>query len=102
MDEERLLIADLVLCEVLQGLRDEAEAAAVEASLRRFEPVELGGHDIAVKAAANYRLLRSAGITVRKTIDLIIGTWCAQNGHGLLHDDRDFDLMAPHIGLRVV
>jgi len=46
--------------------------------------------------------LRDRGVTVRKTVDLIIATFCVERDHSLLHDDRDFDLMAPHIGLMVL
>jgi predicted nucleic acid-binding protein len=95
-----LLIGDLILCEVLQGLRIEAQARLVERSLRRFEAVSLIDAELAVKAAANYRFLRRRGITVRKTIDLIIGTFCIERGHLLLHSDRDFAPMESLLGLQ--
>jgi predicted nucleic acid-binding protein len=97
---EPLLVGDLILCEVLQGLRSDAEAKLVERALRRFDLVAMLDPDLAIRAAANYRLLRAKGITVRKTIDLIIGTFCIEKGHALLHDDRDFDAMQHHLGLR--
>jgi predicted nucleic acid-binding protein len=97
-----LLIGDLVLCEVLQGFRSEAEAQLVERSLRRYEAVALSSPDLAVQAAANYRFLRSHGITIRKTIDVIIGTFCIERGHALLHADRDFEPMERLLGLRTV
>lgn len=91
----------MILLEVLQGARDEAHAARIERNLRRY-PVAamLDGH-LAVRAAHNHRSLRERGITVRKTIDMIIGTFCIQGGHRLLHEDRDFDAMARRLGLRV-
>jgi predicted nucleic acid-binding protein len=95
-----LLIGDLILCEVLQGFRSEAQARLVERSLRRFEAVSLIDPELAVKAASNYRLLRRRGITVRKTIDLIIGTYCIERGHLLLHSDRDFAPMESFLGLQ--
>jgi predicted nucleic acid-binding protein len=95
-----LLIGDLILCEVLQGLRIEAQARLVERSLRRFEAVSLIDPELAVKAAANYRFLRRRGITVRKTIDLIIGTFCIERGHLLLHSDRDFAPIESLLGLQ--
>ena len=95
-----LLIGDLILCEVLQGFRTEAQARLVDRSLRRFEAVSLIDPELAVKAAANYRFLRSRGITVRKTIDLIIGTFCIERGHLLLHSDRDFAPMESLLGLQ--
>jgi hypothetical protein len=59
----------------------------------------MGGFSIALKSSSNYRLLRSKGITIRKTIDVIIGSYCAENNIGLIHNDRDFLLMSPYIGL---
>jgi predicted nucleic acid-binding protein len=97
-----LLVGDLILCEVLQGLRSDREARLVERALRRFEIVSLLDADLAVKAAANYRSLRAHGITVRKTIDIIIGSFCIERGHMLLHDDRDFAPMVRLLGLRVI
>ena len=95
-----LLVGDLILCEVLQGLRTEREARLVERALRRFAIVSLLDPDLAVKAAANYRSLRTRGVTIRKTVDLIIGTFCIERGHVLLHDDRDFEPMVRFLGLR--
>ena len=95
-----LLIGDLILCEVLQGFRIEAEAKLVERSLSRFEAVSLIDPELAVKAAANYRFLRRRGITVRKTIDVIIATYCIERGHSLLHSDRDFAPMERLLGLQ--
>ena len=97
-----LLIGDLILLEVLQGFRNEAQAKLVERSLRRFEAVALLDPDLAVKAAANYRFLRRRGITIRKTIDLVIGTFCIERGHTLLHSDRDFGPMERLLGLSII
>ncbi len=97
-----ILIGDLILCEVLQGLQTEAQAKLVERSLGRFEPVSLLDPPLAVKTAANYRFLRRQGITVRKTIDLIIGTFCVERGHSLLHSDRDFEPMERFLGLQTI
>ena len=96
---EEIIVGDLMLCVVLQGLDSERAARAVEALLRRFEIVSMGGEAIAVAAAANFRSLRRRGITVRKTIDLLIGTWCIENHRPLLHNDSDFQPMARHLGL---
>jgi predicted nucleic acid-binding protein len=85
--EGDILVGDLILCEVLQGLRSEAEAIIVEATLRKFTMASLLDPDLAVAVAANYRQLRKFGITIRKTIDLIIGTFCIERGHALLHSD---------------
>jgi predicted nucleic acid-binding protein len=99
---EPLLVGDLILLEVLQGLGSEREALRVEAALRRFDLAPMLDPDLAARAAANYRRLRSLGVTLRKTIDLIIGTFCIEKGHALLHDDRDFEPMTRHLGLRAV
>jgi predicted nucleic acid-binding protein len=94
-----IIIGDLILCEVLQGLDNEREAREVEALLRRFQIVSMAGDLIAVAAARNFRSLRRRGITIRKTIDLLIGTWCIENRRPLLHNDKDFHPMALHLGL---
>jgi predicted nucleic acid-binding protein len=95
-----LLIGDLILCEVLQGFRNEAQARLVERSLSRFEAVPLIDPELAVKAAANYRVLRRRGITVRKTIDVIIATYCIERGHSLMHSNPDFAPMERLLGLQ--
>ena len=102
VQREQLLVADLILCEVLRGVRSETMALEVEASLRRFDIVSVCDPDIAVTAASNYRFLRSRGITIRTAVDLIIGTFCIERGHTLLHSDRDFAPMERHLGLRAV
>jgi predicted nucleic acid-binding protein len=94
-----IAIGDLMLCEVLQGLANEREAAEVEGYLRRFDIVPMAGDAIAVTAARNFRALRARGVTVRKTIDLFIGTWCMAHRVPLLHNDRDFAPMVRHLGL---
>jgi predicted nucleic acid-binding protein len=96
---DEIIVGDLVLCEVLQGLDDERAAQEVEALLRRFEIVSMAGDAIAVAAARNFRTLRGRGITIRKTIDLLIGTWCIENRKPLLHNDKDFRPMTLHLGL---
>ena len=94
-----IIVGDLMLCEVLQGLGSERDARQVETLLRRFEIVPMAGEAIAVSAARNFRSLRRHGITIRKTIDLLIGTWCIENRRPLLHNDSDFRPMARHLGL---
>ncbi len=98
---EPLLIGDLILLEILQGARDEAHASQIEHGLRQFFVVALLDDELATCAARNYRLLRSKGVTIRKTADLVIGTFCIERGHRLLHDDRDFAPMVEHLGLMV-
>jgi len=101
ISSEELLVGDLILCEVLQGLRTDAEARLVEEALREFELVSLVDVELAVKAAANYRFLRSRGYTVRRTIDLVSGTFCIEQG-SLLHGNRDFAPMERFLGLRTI
>jgi predicted nucleic acid-binding protein len=101
-DSDQILIGDLILLEIVQGARDDGHAAALEAALRRFAIVPFLGEDLALRAAGNYRRLRALGVTLRKTADLIIGTFCIEGGHRLLHNDRDFAPMAQHLGLRIV
>lgn len=98
---EPLLIGDLILLEVLQGARDEAHAVRIERGLRRYAIVPLLDADLAPRAARNYRKLRELGITIRKTADVVIGTFCIEHHHSLLHDDRDFAPMEEHLGLMV-
>jgi predicted nucleic acid-binding protein len=98
---EPLLVGDLILLEVLQGARDEAQAARIERALRQYAIVPLLDDDLASRAARNYRRLRGLGITIRKTADIIIGTFCIEHRHALLHDDRDFLPMEQHLGLKV-
>lgn len=100
--QEPLLIGDLIMLEVLQGARSEAHAARIERALRQYIIVPLLDSDLAPKAARNYRRLRELGITVRKTADIIIGTFCIENRYALLHDDRDFFPMQKHLGLKTV
>ena len=97
-----IIVGDLMLCEVLQGLTSDREAREVEGYLRRFDIAAMGGEAIAIAAARNFRELRGRGATVRKTIDLLIGTWCIEHRVPLLHNDRDFVPMAQHLGLQEV
>jgi predicted nucleic acid-binding protein len=98
----RLAIGDLILMEVLQGFADEREFNQARKMLTSLMAVELGGLEIAIQAAKNFRALRRIGLTVRKTIDTVIATRCIESGYDLLHCDRDFDPFAKHLGLRVV
>ncbi|MGD0799196.1 MAG: PIN domain nuclease [Acidobacteriaceae bacterium] len=95
-------LTDLILCEVLQGIRDPGAFVHVQRRLSTCPVFNTGGQDLAVAAAGNYRRLRTRGITVRKTIDCLIATFCIAEGHALLHNDRDFDPFEEFLGLRVV
>ncbi|MCQ4634301.1 PIN domain nuclease [Shinella sp. CPCC 100929] len=100
-DPAEIILGDIVMLEILQGAVSDSNAANIQKRLAMFGVVALLSPEIAVKAAANLRKLRSKGITIRKTADLIIGTYCMEHGHSLLHADRDFNPMAEHLGLRI-
>jgi predicted nucleic acid-binding protein len=102
LGHEPMAIGDLILTQVLQGLAGETGFNQARKMLTSLDVVELGGPEIAVQAAKNFRTLRHLGVTVRKTIDTVIATRCIESGYDLLHNDRDFDPFAQHLGLRVV
>ena len=102
LGNQRLGLTDLIFCEVLQGIRSDAAFLEVQRYLERFFIFKSGGTRLAIASAQNYRYLRGHGITVRKTIDCLIASFCIEAGHELLHRDRDFDAFEAHLGLRVV
>lgn len=102
LNQQRLGLTDLILCEILQGIRTESAFSQIRRDLSRFEVFDTGGEVLAVTSAKNYRLLRSHGHTIRKTIDCLIATFCLAKGHSLLHRDHDFDPFEKHFGLRVI
>lgn len=102
LERQRLALTDIILCEILQGVRGELQATQVHKELRKFEILTMGGEDLTVAAAANYRKLRARGHTVRKTVDCLIASFCMLNGHTLLHNDRDFDPFERLLGLLVI
>lgn len=97
---EPLAVGDLILTEVLQGTTSERDFNKVLSLFGHLDMVTLGGPEVAVEAARNFRRLRNKGIAVRKTIDCIIATRCLMDGLTLLHSDRDFDPFVAHLGLR--
>ena len=99
---EPLAIGDLILAEVLQGFSNTRDFNSGKELLLSLSVIDIGGRDIAIHAAKNFRSLHSLGVTIRKTIDTLIATRCIEDGHLLLHDDRDFDPFARHLGLREV
>jgi len=102
LDRQRLGLTDIILCEVLQGVRDDVVAKEVERRLLNLEVFDTGGVAVAREAARNYRALRSRGHTVRKTIDCLIATFCLRGQHSLLHRDRDFDPFEKFLELSVI
>jgi len=99
---EGLVVGDLMLAEVLQGFKDDKGFNEAKRMLGQLEQVIVGGFDIAVEAARNYRRLRGLGVTIRGTVDVLIATRCIAGGFKLLHSDRDFDAFEQHLSLRVV
>jgi predicted nucleic acid-binding protein len=102
LTEQRFGLTDIILCEILQGIREDATFRQVQRELFNFEIFPTGGVELAVASAKNYRTLRSRGTTVRKTIDYLIATFCLTEGYSLLHRDRDFGAFERHLGLRVI
>jgi predicted nucleic acid-binding protein len=102
LSDKPIGLTDLILCEVLQGVRDDEAFRRTYLRLTSLPIPNCGGVEIAIAAAENYRILRAKGITARKTIDCLIATFCIRGGHDLLHRDRDFDPFETHLGLRVI
>lgn len=101
LGNELIVVGDLILAEVLQGFERAADYRKAKSLLEYLEFREMLGRDVALASADNYRKLRQQGITIRKTIDMLIGTYCILNRLPLLHRDRDFEPMAQHLGLLV-
>lgn len=95
-----VVIGDLILTEVIQGFKSDKDYETARTILADLPFRQMGGYNVAIQSAQNYRPLRKAGVTVRKTIDIIIATFCIMEGLTLLHDDRDFDLMESHFSLK--
>ena len=97
-----ILVGDLILTEVLQGFKSNKDFEMAKQALERFQLREMVGKDIALRSAENYRRLRKSGVTVRKTIDVVIASFCIENNVALLHSDRDFDPMEDILGLMIL
>ena len=100
LSREPVAVGDLILTEVLQGFGSERDFNEAKRLLTSLLVVELGGRDIAIQAARNFRILRAQGVTIRKTINTVIAIRCIESGFTLLHSDRDFDPFVQHLGLR--
>ena len=96
-----IIMGDLILTEVLQGFKSDMDYETAKNYLDKLPFRQMGGYNVAIQSAQNYRKLRKVGVTVRKTIDIIIATFCIIEGLTLLHDDRDFDPIASHFPLKV-
>jgi predicted nucleic acid-binding protein len=102
LGEEIVLVGDMILAEVLQGFRSDRDFDRAREALVRFPQVRLLDPELAIQSARNFRKLRRKGITVRKTIDCFIATYCIETGTPLLHADRDFEPFEMHLGLKTV
>ena len=100
LGNELLAVGDLILTEVLQGFRHDRDYDIAKDLLTSLSIFDLLGKDLAIKSANNFRALRKKGITVRKTADVIIATFCVEHDFPLLHSDRDFDPLHTHLNLR--
>ncbi len=100
LGRQEIVVGDLVLVEVLQGFRRDQDFRQARLVMAAFPAASMVGPAQAVRSAENYRRLRRAGVTVRKTIDVLIASFCIARGLPLLYSDRDFDPMVRHLGLR--
>ena len=95
-----IIMGDLILVEVLQGFKSDKDYETAKNYLGELPFRQIGGYNVAIQSAQNYRKLRKAGLTVRKTIDVIIATFCIIEDLTLLHDDHDFNPIASHFPLK--
>jgi predicted nucleic acid-binding protein len=102
LGDEPILIGDLIYAEVLQGFQEDRDYIQAKKLFESLTFGEMLGKDVALRSVDNYRTLRKKSVTIRKTIDMIIGTFCIETNMSLLHQDRDFDPMEKHLKLRVV
>jgi hypothetical protein len=102
LGEQIVLVGDIILAEVLQGFRRDRDFERAREALGRFPQVSLSDPELAVQSARNLRILREKGVTVRKTIDCFIATYCIETGTPLLHADRDYEPYEEHLGLKSV
>ena len=99
---KHILAGDLILAEILQGFQSDDDFRTAKNLLLDFPFMEMVGQELAIKSAMNYRFLRKNGVTVRKTTDVMIGTFCIQYHFSLLHDDRDFEPIEKYLRLKAI
>jgi predicted nucleic acid-binding protein len=102
LGQQLIVMGDLILVEVLQGFQSDKDYETARKELLNFPFMDMGGKELAIQSALNYRALRKNGATVRKTIDVLIGTFCIHHQISLLHNDRDFEPMERFLGLETV
>jgi predicted nucleic acid-binding protein len=98
---DHIVVGDLILFEALQGARDDDHAQKLDEALSQFPSVAIVKTELVRAAAANYRHLRGLGTTPRRNADLLIATYCIETNTQLLHDDRDFTILAQHLPLLI-
>lgn len=101
LEHSKIITGDIIITEFLQGFREEKDYETAKQMMESLEYHDFLGKEIAIQATQNYRILKKSGIIVRKTIDVIIATFCIENRFELIHNDRDFDPMEEYLGLRV-
>jgi len=101
LGHEDVIMGDLIMAEVLQGFRDDKDFRKAKQLLTSFTVHNLLNEHIAIKSAENFRTLRKKGLTIRKTIDSIIATYCIENQTILLESDKDFEPFSKHLGLKL-
>lgn len=101
LSEQSVLVGDIILTEILQGFDSDKEFRLAKQALDPLDCVHLGGKSLAIKAASNFRFLRSKGVTIRKTVDVLIGSWCIEHEVELLQNDKDFDQIATQLPLQI-
>jgi len=101
LSEQSVLVGDIILTEILQGFDSDKEFRLAKQALEPLDCVHLGGKSLAIKAASNFRFLRSKGVTIRKTVDMLIGSWCIEHEVELLHNDKDFNQIATQLPLQI-
>lgn len=102
LGREPIIIGDIVIAEVLQGFQSDRDFRTARTLLENIPFMEMVGKEVAIRSAEHYRLLRGKGVTVRKTIDVMIGTFCIYHDIDLLHRDRDFVPMEEYLNLKSV
>jgi predicted nucleic acid-binding protein len=101
LSEQSVLVGDIIFTEILQGFDSDKEFRLAKQALDPLDCIHLGGKSLAIKAASNFRFLRSKGVTIRKTVDMLIGSWCIEHEVELLHNDKDFDQIATQLPLQI-
>ncbi len=102
LSRQLILMGDIILAETLQGFRSDEGFEQARQALGKLEQAQMLDPQLAVQSARNYRSLRKMGVTVRKTIDCFIATYCIERSHELLHNDHDFDPFEAYLGLKVI